>query len=450
MSHYHAPFRLDTAKISSLLLAIVMAGTALGQDPVSEDGHHGSPPGSLGISEPVIGAAGEGRRSITQEDRPGFVPGETPKRVNRVDQRMACRAADLGDADVAASERQKLFDDLSESMLQLQAQSAVLRKIVQATRPSVVHVLADKKQTIDPADLPPEANFEGPTEAFVEEAGSGVIVELYGKPYVLTNRHVIKGAELDKIRISLANRRTLKPTRVWSDESTDVAVLEIADSNVLTARVGDSDELEIGDLVLAIGSPFGLNHSVTHGIISAKGRRDLFLGSEKVRIQDFLQTDAPINPGNSGGPLINVRGEVVGINTAIASNSGGNEGIGFSIPINISLQVAQQLVQHGRFAQVYLGVKLDEGFESVDALALGLPIPVGTRVSDVAEGSPAAQAKLRRGDVIVAFDGVNVESVSHLVKLVGLSLVGTEVPLKLFRDGHFETAVVKIEEKRDE
>jgi serine protease Do len=311
-----------------------------------------------------------------------------------------------------------------------------------------VHVIADKKPRLEPADLRPGEHIEFPPDALVEEAGSGVIVEIDSKSYVLTNRHVIKDADLDHIRISLANRRTLKPTKAWSDESTDVAVLAIQDLNVLPARIGDSDQVEIGDLVLAIGSPFGLSHSVTHGIISAKGRRDLTLGSDKVRIQDFLQTDAAINPGNSGGPLINMRGELIGLNAAIASNSGGNEGIGFSIPINMSLHVARQLITNGHLAKVYLGVKLDRDFEPREALEMGLPMAAGTRVSDVAKGSPADDAQLRRGDIILTFNNVHVENDSHLVKLVGLSTVGSEVPLGVYRDGNYTTTVVKIKEKK--
>lgn len=452
MLHVCPPLRLDAAihtrcfrVAPGVLLAILFSGLACGQDSSSYPLPGSSFP--LGLSDQVIGGGIQNDDRVIHDGIEAVIQSDVSAPAEPAEPRIARRTPESSDIEIAASERQKLLDDVDGSIRQLQAQSGVLRKIVQATRPSVVHVIADKRHSFDPANLTGDASQES-TDAFVEEAGAGVIIQLDGKPYVLTNRHVIHGAELDKIRVSLDNRRTLKPTHAWSDESTDVAVLEIAETNVLPARIGNSDDLEIGDLVLAIGSPFGLNHSVTHGIISAKGRRDLFLGSEKVRIQDFLQTDAPINPGNSGGPLINVLGEVIGINTAIASNSGGNEGIGFAIPINISIHVARQLVQNGRFAQVYLGVKLDRDFEPVDAQALGLPSLIGTRVTDVADGSPAAHAKLRRGDVIVAFNGVNVESDSHLVKLVGLSAVGSEVCLQVFRDGRFETALVRIEEKR--
>ena len=181
-------------------------------------------------------------------------------------------------------------------------------------------------------------------------------MEYGGKNYVLTNRHVIKHATLDNIHIRLASGQEVFPIRVWADLETDVAVMAVDSPNVVPARLGDSGNVEIGDFVLAVGSPFGLSHSVTYGIISAKGRRDLQLGVEGVRYQDFFQTDAAINPGNSGGPLLNLRGEVIGINTAIASSSGGNEGIGFTIPINIAMFVAKQLIDQGSVVRAMLGV----------------------------------------------------------------------------------------------
>src|SRR5205085_10072275 len=162
---------------------------------------------------------------------------------------------------------------------------------------------------------------------------------------------------------------------------------------LIAARIGDSSKVEIGDFVLAVGSPFGLSHSVTYGIISAKGRRDLELGDDSVRFQDFMQTDAAINPGNSGGPLINLRGEVVGMNTAIASSSGGNEGIGFTIPINMVMIIARQLVERGTVIRAYLGVALDSKFGPATAMSVGLMRPRGTRVTRITPGSPAESGK---------------------------------------------------------
>src|SRR5262249_36577839 len=154
-------------------------------------------------------------------------------------------------------------------------------------------------------------------------------------------------------------------------------------ADVVPARLGDSNQLEIGDYVVAVGSPFGLSQSVTSGIVSAKGRRDLDLGDEGGRFQDFLQTDAAINPGNSGGPLINLKGEVIGINTAIASNSGGSEGIGFTIPVNMAMVIVRQLIDHGSVTRAFLGVNLDSKFNASIAARLGMPQPRGARITGI-------------------------------------------------------------------
>src|SRR3989304_1606671 len=210
----------------------------------------------------------------------------------------------------------------------------------------------------------------------IEEAGSGIIVQFGSQDYVLTNRHVIRHSSRELVQIHLADGRVLQPERIWSDEETDVAALAVRATGLVPARLGDSDALEAGDFVLAIGSPFGLSQSVTRGIVSAKGRHNLDLGDGELVWQNFIQTDAAINPGNSGGPLVNLRGEVIGLNTAIASASGGNEGIGFPIPINIVARVGRQLVDNNRVARGFLGVKLDGRFDEKQARALGLAGPV--------------------------------------------------------------------------
>jgi serine protease Do len=213
--------------------------------------------------------------------------------------------------------------------------------------------------------------------------------------------------------------------------------------------VGNSDKLEIGDFVLAVGSPFGLSHSVTYGIISAKGRRDLKLGDGSVKYQNFLQTDAAINPGNSGGPLLNLRGEVIGINTAIASSSGGSEGIGFSIPINMVMTIATQLIEQGNVIRAYLGVRLDSRFDATRAAAAGLPLPTGALVSTVTPNSPAAASDLRAGDVILKVNSVPVEDDAHLVNLVSLTGVGETVDLVVYRQGTTFAVKVRVGKRQD-
>ncbi len=268
----------------------------------------------------------------------------------------------------------------------------------------------------------------------MEEAGSGFIIQEGSNFYVLTNCHVVRLAHPHDIKIRLADGRQIHPLRVWQDPETDVAVMAISTPNLVASKLGNSDDVEIGDFVLALGSPFGLSHSTTFGIISAESRRDLELGSE-VKYQDFLQTDAAINPGNSGGPLINLRGEVIGMNTAIASSSGGNEGIGFTIPINMIKVISHQLVDQGRVVRGRIGIHLDEKYGAASATNVGLQLPRGAGVTDIEPGTPAEAAHLQAGDVIVKFDNVRVENRQHLKSLVSLTEIGRDVPVVISRGG---------------
>jgi serine protease Do len=324
---------------------------------------------------------------------------------------------------LSASERARLYEQAARDAEPLERQAMQLRRLAQLLRPAVVHIDAKK-----PLQKPKSGKV---TE---EEAGSGVISEIAGRPVVLTKRHVILRAELTDIRIKLDDGRELRPLRLWSDPGTDLAVLEVDDDDLETARLAPPDTVQIGDTVLAIGSPFGLAHSVTLGIVSAKGRRDLELGDGAVRFQDFIQTDAAINPGNSGGPLVNLRGEVVGINTAIASNSGGSEGIGFAIPISMVTFVARQLVEQGTVTRAYLGVSLDKNFSARSADRLGMLRPVGARVEGVTKGAPADLAGIRPDDVILEFDGRAIEDDDHLMSIVSMTPVDSEVDIVLFRN----------------
>ncbi|MCE5303587.1 MAG: trypsin-like peptidase domain-containing protein [Planctomycetaceae bacterium] len=336
-------------------------------------------------------------------------------------------------------QRAELQHELERNAKLLEAQSAVVRTVAKLVGPAVVHIEADI-----PTDA--EAAFN---RRRLEEAGSGVIIQWKENFYVLTNRHVIRGAAPEGIRIHLADGRRLNPKKVLEDEKTDVAVLPIRASELVAAPIGDSDRLDIGDFVLAAGSPFGLSQSVTFGIISAKGRRALRLSEvdSSVEFQDFLQTDAAINPGNSGGPLISLRGEVVGINTAIASNSGGNEGIGFAIPINMFMAVGRQLIETGTVTRAFLGVNLNPRFGPSMAAELGLPRPVGAHVTGVRPGTPAEAAKLQVGDVILEFNHTPVEDDAHLVNLVSLTPVGKTVPLLIFRDRKPITILVEVSDR---
>jgi serine protease Do len=321
------------------------------------------------------------------------------------------------------ADRDRLYEQVAREAEHLEQQARQFRRLVELVRPTVVHIDARK-----PLQRPRNG------KATEEESGSGVIARVAGKTVVLTNRHVIHRAELDAITVQLVDARVLRPRRLWSDAGTDIAVLEVEGDDLPEARLAAGDPVQIGDTVLVIGSPFGLRNSVTLGIVSAKGRRDLELGEGTVRFQDFIQTDAAVNPGNSGGPLVNVRGEVVGIITAIASGSGLNEGIGFAIPMPMVLFVAGQLVENGSVARGFLGVTLDDEFSLEAANRLGMARLIGARVEAVTPGAPAATAGIRIDDVIVEYAGTPVDDDDHLMSLVSTTPAESTVDVVLFRD----------------
>jgi S1-C subfamily serine protease len=251
---------------------------------------------------------------------------------------------------------------------------------------------------------------------------------------VLTNNHVISQAPPDQITIQLADGRVFRAAKVWSDPESDIALLGLSTPGPLpTATLGDSDNVKVGQWVLAVGSPFGLNQTVTHGIISARERGQVSLGST-IRIKDFLQTDAAINPGSSGGPLIDMKGEVIGLNTAIASHSGSNSGVAFSIPINLVKRVTQQLLEKGVVSRGYLGMQMASSFEAADALKLGLDKLQGAWVEHVYPGTPAATAGLKMADVVLKVDNVVIRDENHLINLISSLPPGQPVRLHVWRD----------------
>ncbi|MFN7734299.1 MAG: S1C family serine protease [Pirellula sp.] len=333
--------------------------------------------------------------------------------------------------------RDEQYAQLSEEVDLLERQTMLLRRAVRLVNPTVVHIEAIKEENA--ADTPrqewrPETKGAKTESRKVEEAGSGVVVQIGSGNFILTNRHVIQSAALQNIRVETFEGIPLKVERVWEDPSTDLAVIDVGRRDLPIARIGDSRNLEMGDHVFAVGSPFGLNHSVSYGIVSAKGRRNLELGSKSIVYQDFIQTDAAINPGNSGGPLMSMRGEVVGINTAIASNSGGNEGIGFAIPINIAMNVAKQLVERGTVQRSYLGVSVERAFNIDSGVGAYSQRPRGAFVKVIKPNSPAEMAGIRYGDIILEFDGTLVDNDEHLVQLVGLTPFGRPIEVIVLRE----------------
>jgi serine protease Do/serine protease DegQ len=273
-------------------------------------------------------------------------------------------------------------------------------------------------------DVPPDT---GPRARPFQSAGSGVIFDAH-TGYIVTNAHVVENAS--EITVTLQDGRDLKAEIIGSDAPSDVAVLKVKPDGLTQIPLGDSTRVEVGDFVVAIGNPFGLQHTVTSGIISGLSRS----GINPDGYEDFIQTDASINPGNSGGALVNLRGELIGINTAILSRSGGNIGIGFAIPVNMARSVMDQLIRYGSVKRGQLGVSMYTVTPDI-AHSLGLPSAVGALVSQVVEGSPADHAGIRTGDVITSVNGQPVKSNSELRNTIGLLRVGDKVDIGLLRDG---------------
>ena len=272
-----------------------------------------------------------------------------------------------------------------------------------------------------------------------QSAGSGVIVDANG--FIVTNNHVVEGAT--QITVTLSDRREFSAKVVGTDPKTDLAVIKIDAKDLPALKWADYEKLQVGDLVLAVGSPFGLSSTVTLGIISALGRGNVGIAD----YEDFIQTDAAINPGNSGGALVNMSGELMGINTAIFSRTGGSEGIGFAIPSSIAVDIVDSLQKTGKVVRGWMGVAIQE---ITPALAKSFKLPEqrkGVLISDVNENGPSHTAGIRRGDVVIAFNGKEVQNVSQLRNLVARTMVGKDAQVKILRDGKEQTLAVKVAER---
>jgi serine protease Do len=332
----------------------------------------------------------------------------------------------------------------------LQDLSEAFASVAEHVKPSVVYIQSQRTETPSRTAVPPgmDRYFQRyRQEPQIERgSGSGFIVSTDG--YILTNNHVIEGAE--QVMVRLLDRREFKAKVVGSDPNTDVAVVKIDAKNLSPVALGNSDDSRVGEWVLAIGNPLGdtLTFTVTTGIVSAKGRA---LGGRPGRgqgsIQDFIQTDAAINPGNSGGPLVNVRGEVIGINAAIASETGFYSGYGFAVPINLAHAVMNQLVRSGQVHRAALGVAIGE-VSINDAAYVGLPEIRGVVVKDIPTGdSPARSAGIEAGDIIIAVDGKPVEYVGQLQQVIGFHEPGDRVEVQVARKGGVrKTMMVRLQE----
>src|SRR5208283_1730569 len=258
-----------------------------------------------------------------------------------------------------------------------------------------------------------------------EGMGSGVVVSADG--HILTNSHVVK--DFDKITVTLSDKRSFDAKVIGADQESDIAVIKIEATGLPVAKFGDSSKLRVGEIVMAVGNPFGFNRTVTSGIVSATGRSNVGI----IGYEDFIQTDAAINPGNSGGPLVNIQGEVIGVTTAIATRSGGYQGIGFAIPSNSAKIVMDELIKHGKVTRGLLGVNIQDLNESL-AKSFGLSDTNGALVAQVIPGSPAEKAGIKAGDVISKFNGKEVTGAAELKNLVGELKPGTAVKLTVHRE----------------
>jgi len=279
----------------------------------------------------------------------------------------------------------------------------------------------------------PDASPRGSRGRREESQGSGVIVSEDG--YILTNNHVIEGADADSLKIALADGKTKYDAKIiGTDPRTDLAVLRIEAKKLPAVTLADSDQLEVGDVVLAIGNPFGLGQSVSMGIISAVGRADMPFGN-MAEYEDFIQTDAAINPGNSGGALVDAEGRLIGINQSIASPSGGNAGVGFAVPVNLARSVLERIVADGKVTRGYLGVAMQPEITPEIAREFHLPDTAGVLITDVLPNTPAERAGIQRDDVIIEFNGKKVTDRPHLRLMVSQVSPDAKATIKILRDG---------------
>ena len=315
------------------------------------------------------------------------------------------------------------------------------RALVGSVIPSVVSIKTSKKAPVrrqyqlDPSDFfnrNPRQNRNPNEEAMVQNSlGSGVVVTSEG--HIITNNHVVD--QVDEIEVQLSDGRTKKAKLIGADAVVDLAVLKIDEPGLKPLKLGDSDSVQVGDFVVAIGNPFGFEETVTDGIISSKGRPNRVDG-----FGDYLQTNAAINPGNSGGPLVNLRGEIIGINTAIISRSGGSQGIGFAIPSNSVKTALESLLKNGRIIRGYLGIQArptQQGVTETD----------GVTIDDVYPNSPASEAKLQRNDVIKKFNGHNVRNIAELRSLVSQVELNKKVEMEVVRSGNTMKITAEIKEQ---
>ncbi len=396
----------------------------------------------------LLAAAGAGALGTTQYLRAQEAEAEGAAAAAR-----AVQAAERARRERAEA-RAALKEDLAASLDQLESFSRAFRAVARLVSPSVVNIRATGEiaaaelDSFHPSFPLPFGDDGGEARGArrIPQTGEGSGVVYSADGYILTNHHVVRGA--DRIEVRTAEGRELPARVVGLDPKTDLAVLRVdavAAGDLLPAELGRSSEVAVGDWVVAIGSPFGLKQTVTAGIVSGIGRAGVGISD----YEDFIQTDAAINPGNSGGPLVDLRGRVIAINTAIASRTGGFQGVGFAIPIDMARAVADQLIAGGRVRRGWLGVSI-QAIDSDRARRLGLPDTRGALVGGVLDDGPAAGAGLRAGDVILAVDGEAVDSPNALRNRIAARRPESEVEIAIHRDGGRKEIVVRLGELPDD
>jgi serine protease Do len=361
------------------------------------------------------------------------------------------------------AEQVNTAEDARQNLNTAQGLSSAFRNVAEAMRPSVVSISTESTPKLarrGGGGIPPELRRQLPPwldddmfRQFEEQntpqqrqsgMGSGVIIREDG--YLLTNNHVVEGA--DAVKVTLSDGRKLDAKIVGTDPPTDLAVLQVDATGLQAVTLGDSDAIQVGDWVLAIGSPFGLDQTVTAGIISGKNRVQRIIGNGE-GFEDFLQTDAAINPGNSGGPLVNLRGEVVGINTAILSRSGANAGIGFAIPVGLARPVVESIIESGSVRRAFLGAQVGDITPEVKE-EFSLKVDSGALIRGVLDGQPAAIAGLQPGDVVTHLDGKPIASGSQLRNFIASMKPGSNVEMTVARNGSTMKVTVNLDERTED
>jgi serine protease Do len=343
-------------------------------------------------------------------------------------------------------------NQIKDSSFDPKALSKAFVEVSKAVTPTVVAITVTTKGKEKSDNSNDFFHFFGPDFQFQDQepqqgAGSGVIISPDG--YIMTNNHVVADADENHVEVVFSDKRELKARIIGTDPTTDLAIIKVDGKNLPTASFGNSDALEVGEWVVAIGNPLGLQSTVTAGIVSAIGRGQIGVIRDNYGIENFIQTDAAINPGNSGGPLVNLSGDIIGINAAIATTNARYQGYGFAIPINLARSVAEDIIKFGKVRRGYIGVSI-QAVDEVTAKALGLSKTGGVIVQSLVTGGAAESAGIKEGDVILSIDGKEVNAANELQSFIARKHPGDVVTLRVFRDGKSIEKSVTLQSRKED